>query len=333
MESVVRRSARQALGPCLAVAFLAGCSGLPAAPDGRPAVPAAAGASRNDGAKSWMAADAKTKDLLYVTAGTIDVYSYPQGQLEGQLTGLSLPYGDCTDKKGDVYVTDYKENTVVEYAHGVTQPIRTLPVPGSGPYACAVDPASGNLAVTTAGDVSGGGANVAVYRKASGTPKTYTDREISGYAYCTYDNAGDLFVDGIPAHGYGYDYELAKLPRRAKSLKAVTLEYGLSWSAGLQWNRGYLAVGQPIRPYIVRYAISGRNGTYAGSTPLTDAYEATQFIIAGSKAIVTNEYYFDRYIVRWDVLVFNYPAGGGETEEIVDASAPVYSVALSRRHN
>jgi DNA-binding beta-propeller fold protein YncE len=283
-----------------------------------------------------MAASANVKKLLYVTLptnGSVDVFSYPQGELEGQLTGFSYPYGDCTDEKGNVYITDYNRNAVVEYAHGGTEPVRTLSLPGTGPWSCAVDPGGGNLAVTDAGTVSGAGADLAIYRKARGAPKTYTDPAIFSYAFCAYDDAGDLYVDGIPAKGYGYDFELAELEHGGKSLKAVSLEYGTSWNGALQWDRNYLTVGQPVPPHILRYTMSAGYGTYAGSTTLTDAYEARQFIIAGGKAVVVNQYYVDRYIARWDVLVFNYPAGGSETTDFLEPYTIVGSVALSHRKN
>jgi hypothetical protein len=77
--------------------------------------------------------------------------------------------------------------------------------------------------------------------------------------------------------------------------------------------------------------ISGEYGMYVGSTPLTGAHDAFQFIIAGNKTVVTNRYYYDRCIDKWDVLVFNYPEGGYQTEEILNSGSPVGSVALSRR--
>ncbi|HLY02902.1 MAG TPA: hypothetical protein VKR56_10485 [Candidatus Cybelea sp.] len=324
---------RRPLATLAASALLAACGGSQPPVGARGATPQIAAIATHAGHDtSWMAPNANVKDLLYVTTDTVvDAYSYPQDELEGQLTNFSYPLGDCTDTKGNVYITDYTKNTVVEYAHGGTQPIGKVSVPGSGPVACAVDPSSGNLAVTTAGDTSGGGANLVVYRKAKGKPRTYTDPAIFSYAYCAYDRAGNLFVDGTPARGYGYDFELAELPRQAKSLKAVNLEGGVSWAGGLQWDGHYLTVGQPVNPEIQRYSISEGYGTLAGSTALAGAYDARQFIIAGGKAIVVNEYYYDRYIARWDVLVYDYPAGGYETSEIIESGVPVYSVALSRR--
>jgi DNA-binding beta-propeller fold protein YncE len=107
--------------------------------------------------------------------GTIDLYSYPQGILEGQITGLSGPGGDCSDKKGNVYVTDVEPsgNEIVEFAHGGTQALRTLSVPsGSNPYSCAVDPTTGDLAVTNYGNTAGDGASLLIYlrQRASRNP-------------------------------------------------------------------------------------------------------------------------------------------------------------------
>jgi len=279
-------------------------------------------------------AGASARDLLYVVIeeypAAVDAYSYPQDQLEGQLTGFSLPVGDCADKKGNVYIADYAANTVIEYSHGGSKPIRTLAVPGSGSVSCAVDPAGGDLAVTVAGGTSGIGAALAIYRPGKAKPKTYTYKPILRYAYCTYDDAGNLFVDGEPAQGYGDNFELAELPRDQTSLQAVTLQGGLPWSAALQWDGKYLTVGQNVRPQILRYTIAGGDGTYVGSTPLTDSYDAMQFVIAGNKAIVVNRYYVDRYVTKWNVLVYRYPQGGYSIEDMVESSTPVGSVALSR---
>lgn len=203
-------------------------------------------------------------------------------------------------------------------------------MPGIDPVGCAVDRRSGDLAVTSAGNTSGQGANVAIYRKAQGTPKTYTYAKIRGFTSCTYDNNGNLFVDGTPAQGYGYDYELAELPRRAQSFRGVNVQYGLPWAAPLQWDGEYLAVGQDVLPQIVRYTIGNGYGTYVGSTPLSDAYDANDFVIVGKKAIVVNTYYVYFYVERWNVLVYDFPAGGDSTLNMLDTGTPVGGIALSR---
>jgi hypothetical protein len=321
--------ARYGLAASLLTVLPAGCSGSSVTP-GPAAVP---NAQTANGARSWMASSANARRLLYVTRPydqTVDVYTYPQDQMVGQLTGFLDPLGSCTDKRGNVYITDLKQYSIVEYAHGGTQPVQTLSVPGINPVACAVDRRSGDLAVATTGDSSGAGANVAIFPKATGTPKTYTYAKIRGFTSCAYDNKGNLFVDGTPAKGYGYDYELAELPRRAQSFQGVDVQYGLPWGAPLQWYGKYLAAGEDVLPKILRYAVAAGYATFAGATPLSDAYDAFDFVIAGKKAIVANIYYVYFYVTRWDVLVYGYPAGGDSTLNMLDTGTPVGSIALSR---
>ena len=134
--------------------------------------------------RSWMAPDAKAKDLLYVTNAGYDevlVYSYPQYKLVGTLTGFYfVPDGVCTDKKGNVWIVNNSAQENVEYKHGGTSQIASLSDPGYYPTICSVDPTTGNLAVAnkeTIGSSPQQG-NVAIYAHAKGTPKLYADSEL-----------------------------------------------------------------------------------------------------------------------------------------------------------
>ena len=83
--------------------------------------------------------------------GNVYVYSFPDAKLQGTLTGLSFPTGECVDKAGDVWIVEEGPNEIVEYAHGGITPIATLTDPNNGPQACAVDAKdAGNLAVANA---------------------------------------------------------------------------------------------------------------------------------------------------------------------------------------
>lgn len=312
------------------VASLAGCGGLPVAHSGATANATAPQATLQQ-KRSWISPAAlRHKDLLYVANyNKVYVFTFPGGDVEEELTGLSRPYGICTDRKGRIYITDFGKNAVAEFAHGGTHALRSLSVPGNAPAGCAVDPKSGDLAVTSYGTASGGGAGLAVYRKAKGTPKVYTDPDLVNYADCSYDDSGNLFVVGsTSAHSYGTS-KLAELPRNGASLLTVSLDYNSGWLAGVRWDGQYLAVGQSVLPSILRYKIADGGGTYVGRTPLTDSYAEQNFIIVGDQAIVVNLYYYDTYLSKYQVLVYDYPAGGNSTNLIMDSIAPVTSVALS----
>ena len=90
----------------------------------------------------------------------------------GTLTGFAAPYGQCTDKSGNVFITQFEASEVTEYAHGGTNPTKTLDTPGVNPVGCSVDPKTGNLAVANfISDNYPGG--ILVFAHATGTPKEY----------------------------------------------------------------------------------------------------------------------------------------------------------------
>ena len=123
-------------------------------------------------AKSWILAQAKSENLVYVSDENLDnvyVFSYGTGRLVGTLKGFQDPNGLCADKAGNVWVTDFLSGRIIEYAHGGTTPIATLSDDYGGPIACSVDRTTGNLGVATYQS------GVAVYKKAQGLPALFSD--------------------------------------------------------------------------------------------------------------------------------------------------------------
>ena len=211
--------ARYVAGVCTAIAMLAGCGGSqsPIAVPGVMPQTSRIGTHADRG-MSWMLPEAKSEDLLYASSQsgpttyyrpTVWVFSFPQGKLVGKLMGFSPTaqlYGLCTDHKGDIFVTASGTGTalqsqIYEFAHGGTQSKATLNDPGSA-IGCAVDPTTGNLAVTNNFSLSGpsNNGNVEIYRHAKGRPTMYYDKNIYSYYYCAYDDKGDLFVDGVAGY-------------------------------------------------------------------------------------------------------------------------------------
>ena len=76
-----------------------------------------------------MAPDARVHELMYVSdfgAASVSVYSYPAGKLEGHLRGVVAPAGECSDRSGNVFVTEPTAGKIREFAHGGTRPIAVL---------------------------------------------------------------------------------------------------------------------------------------------------------------------------------------------------------------
>jgi hypothetical protein len=267
-----------------------------------------------DRGRSWMKPGVKGENLLYVTnAGTddLDVYSYPQGQLLGTLTGFLDPVGECVDKTGDVFVTDYRAQNIVEYAHGGTSPIATLSDSGYHPGECSVDPTTGNLAVANSGGVS-------IYADAQGTPTQYADTNLGGVFFCGYDNNGNLFVDGV---NNSQAVEVDQLRSGSSSFAQIFLNQSLGGPGGVQWDGHFLAVADSFSDTIYEFAIdpSQNTGVLIGSTTLNGSPSlGNQFWIQGRRIVALN---FDGF-----PLLYHYPAGGRPMKDFIDASTPVGAV-------
>lgn len=316
-----------ALSLCLAAASVAGCAGLQP-PIGAPStiLKSHAVARHSDRARSWVLPEAKTDDLLYVAnwrSGEVTIYAYPSGNSVGVLEGFDEPYGLCTDKAGDVFVPDFGNERVVEYAHGGKNPIEILKDNGT-PSSCAIDPRTGDLAVPNSCDGPEGSCypsgTVLIYKHATGIPKQLTDTYSSQMFYCTYDANGDLFVDGIftiSPRSIGF----ADLPRGSATFKpiALTLPENPQAPGGLQWDEGYLAVTRFDGNRIYRYALNGNRARLEGATRIDGVrnnYGTNQFLIRDASVVapvlVTKR-------TSGMVEFFRYPRGGKPLKAITDS--------------
>jgi hypothetical protein len=272
---------------CFSVTFalLAGCGGsqppigAPGAMPQRAAI-ATDAARSNDGA-SWMAPDAATQDLLYVSdVRTVTVYSYPRGKYIGTLRHFYVATGMCVDNKGNVFVVDGGYYKIFEYAHGGTKRIATLQSPTKDPVGCSVDPTTGNLAVGSLG--FGSAPTVAIWKNARGKSKTYQDSAFHQFYFCSYDDRGNLFVDGLTAPGSGH-FGLAELPKGASHLTNIAVSQYISYPGGVEWDGKHIAVGDQNRPVIYQLAIAQGHGTVVGTTHMgSGARSVKQFWIQGT---------------------------------------------------
>jgi hypothetical protein len=310
-----------ALGVCTVIATLAGCGGSqinpPGATQGVALQRNGAMAVHPDHSRSWMAPQAKSDSLLYISdlgTNAVYVFSYPKGTLVGTLAGFAAPFGECVGNKGDVFIANYEASNIIKYAHGGTSPIATLSDPGYFPGDCAVDPTTGNLAVTNLMTTGNGQGTVAIYKDAAGKPTAYyTDPVISRMAFCGYDKAGNLFVDGLTS---GNAFAFAELPKGSKSFRKITLNQHIETPDGMQWDGTHMAVEDGSVGVIYRFAISGTKGTEVGTTPLVGSANVLQFWIDGPKVVGANN-------SSGTVTFWNYPAGGSGTKTITGLVQPL----------
>jgi hypothetical protein len=277
-------------------ASLAGCAGTQA-PIGT-AVPTMQSREVTTGASG---------DLLYAASpSTIFVFTYPKPRRVSEITLPELGGGQvCSDASGNVFApVGSATKEIVEYAHGGSQPIKILSSPaGSNPYACAVDSATGDLAVTNDNFAPHG--SVEIYKGSSGSPQTYHLHGFTPY-FCTYDNHSDLFVTGVGK------YVLAVLRNGSSQFTRIALKFGLS--DGIAWDGSYITVSRPHKDAIYRIKVEGNKGRIAGITQLTGAKDGTdlyQFWIQGNELIRPSGKY------NTQVGLWHYPAGGAPIRLIV----------------
>lgn len=338
---------RYSLGLCGALVALTACGGgaqTPLTPLGSGGLVNTAGGLPSrampivhaNNARSWMTPDAaKAQDLLYVSdlnENSVHVYSYPAGKLVAKLTDdLNNPDGLCIDKNQNIWIVNNAgaADIAVEYKHGGKKHIGAVQDPGLGVHiGCAVDPATGNLAVTTYGVSSAGGGVVSIYAHARGTPQHYADSKIKHFNFCGYDPKGNLYADGTDAAQSQFHF--AELSKGAKTFKTVTLTGGLIYyPGGVQWDGKYVVVGdQSVGGSDVSalYQTTGSGGKIVNAIALDDptdgsAEDIVQFWIDGNTVVGPNNY-------GQDAAFFKYPAGGKPTKTI--KSRYTYGAAISK---
>ena len=281
-------------------------------------------------AHSSMQANTSGQNLLYVSSvstGQVYVFAYPQGALVTTLSGISAPYGECTDRNGDVFITSIvslsQGSKILEYAHGGTTPIASLDDPG-GAFACAVDPNTGNLAVANSQDSSNpynpDYGDVAVYRSATGSPTMYYSSDFSGFVSCGYDNKKNLYLAAIHPDDPVHQVRLARLKANDTQVGSIGLDSdiygGYEFQPSVQWDGKYMTLSSVPKNEghagsgvvtLYRLKVSGDNATVVSSLLLKTSknLHGGQSWVRGQE--VLGIYYANGYS---NVATWRYPAGG-----------------------
>lgn len=195
----------------------------------------------------------------------VTVYSYANQALVGVLTGFQQPMGGCSDTSSNVYITDSAAQQIVEYAHGGSKPIKKLNDAPDYPYACSIDPITGNLAVAN-DDGSSQEGNIAIWPQGSGEPTRYTDSQVYNFENCAYDANGNLLANGYVDSGYQTYF--AWLPRGGTQLANVIVpgpRGGWKWGHidGVGWDGKYFTIDAYE---IYRIVLTHGQAYYAGET-------------------------------------------------------------------
>lgn len=279
--------------------------------------------------RSWMLPAAKNiKKLLYVAGAvtnTVYVYDYKTAVLVGELTNSSFdqPSGECVDKKGDIWITNWQGLSVVEYAHGGASPIRTLHTE-TYQTACSVDPTTGNLAVGTFYGT------LDVWKHAKGTPTNYGSSECPYIWGPGYDNHGNLFMESETA--YPYPIFICELSHGGSSLQIVPQDWTINYGADVMWDGQYITFadqsfeGRELSAGVYQATESASGLALVGSTALGDpcgSSDVVQPFIVGAKNTPKNDRQGTVVIGSNNscltvVDYWGYPSGGNP-QRVIDA--------------
>lgn len=305
-----------------------------------------------DHRKSWISPQmAGAPRLLFVSddsTNDVDVFTMPALALVGTLTGFSEPQGLCSDTNGNIWVTNEGTQTIYLVTRGGLL-INVVYDPDGYPVGCAVDPATGNLAVTNIYNVTLSGPGETEVYPAGGGP-AYSYANPAQYNYYSvgfappsgsdHDTAGDhdtgdhhhhhhyhgstLYVDGLTSYSV---FILSKLTSGSSSMTTVPIHGGTIYFPGMvQWDRAgnYLAVGDQLcldteTSCVYHVGISGSTGSITGVTNLlnyngTSVCDLVQGVIAahGLKYLAGGDYEYCGYAIS-SVDRWPYPAGGSPT--------------------
>ena len=256
------------------------------------------------------------RNLLYVAASSVQVFTYPRGKLVGSL-GIFDSYL-CSDRFGNVFVTGAEGISYVWiFPHGSGQPKATLYNPQS-PGGCSVDKSSENLAVS---DPDSNLMVIFPHKRRRGwrLARQYSDPDMRASLYCAYDPEGNLFLDGYSTSD---SFVLVELPKGSSTFTPITLDQVIHSPGSVQWDGNDLAVedagaSRSSEALIYRFAINGRHGNKVSATTLTDSAGDGQFLIHGSTVIGPLSYNYAQGVGFW-----GFPSGGAPVSTISTYSYP-----------
>jgi hypothetical protein len=190
--------------------------------------------------KSWVSPDVKRAARLFFATdfGLRDVYIYtmPGMELKGTLTGFSSPQGACSDTKGDVFITDTYVFQIFEYSRSGML-LNTFNDSYGLPVGCAIDPATGDLAVSDIYSYNSTGTfpgQIVVWAGAnpSSTPTTLSNPSQFYYYFVGYGPGSILWTSGRDSSG---SYMVSSCS--ASGCSTVSLSGGTIYFPGaVQWD-------------------------------------------------------------------------------------------------
>jgi hypothetical protein len=223
-------------------------------------------------------------------------FDFPKSDVStATISGVSEPQGECAQNGNKAFwVVASESDEIEEFAYRGSSPIVTLSESAGEAAGCTIDPKTDDMAVTILG-----AGDVVIFTDTKGTGTTVADGLASSY-FPTYDNKGDLFVDGITQSD---TYGVVEMASGKSSFKAVTLPNTIEFPGGMQWDGKYVTLGDQEAHAIYQYTISADVAKLEGTVALDGTSDCVQTWIAKKLVYCPDA-------GNENATVFAYPAGG-----------------------
>ena len=338
---------RYALSIC-AAAMLAGCGGSQPPVGATGVMPqGSALAAHAERTGSWMLPEARDiKRLLYISDNTnavVNIFNYDTSKLVGQLTGFQEPRGQCVDAAGDIWISDFFAEVMIEFARGGTHILKMLGTKYYSPYGCSISP-SGDLAVSALGTTTD---VMQVWKKARGSPITYATPDVlcDSLSAPGYDENGALYAEANLFFSSQYLVHVCMANPRTQMLEGVEFHSPIRGPDGPMWDGRYMTVmaggtgGSKVwAAYRVITADRSRRFKQAGKTLFTDS--CASFVRVGYPFIVGTQNTPINHTQADEVVgpdaacpgefdYWHYPAGGAPYKTMNNAPANISGDSVS----
>jgi len=249
-------------------------------------------------------------------SSSLDVFDYPKSDSSTGTISGDDPQGICTQTgKKDFWQVNSGDDEIDEYAFGGTTPITTLSESAGEAAGCSLDAKSGNLAVSILG-----GGDVVIFTGHKGTGTTVADGLASTY-FITYDNKGDLFVDGITESD---TYGMSEMASGGSSFTAVTLPNTIEFPGGMQWDGKYVTLNDQEAHDIFQYSVASDVATLKGTVSLSGSSDCVQTWIAKKLVYCPDA-------GNQNATVYAYPSGGSSIATLSGSfDTPIGAVSISK---
>jgi hypothetical protein len=250
-------------------------------------------------------------------SGVVLQFDFPKSDVStATISGVSQPQGECAQNgKKAFWVAAAGSDEIEEFAYRGSSPIVTLSESTGEPASCTIDAKTDDMAVTILG-----AGDVVIFTDTKGTGTTVADGLTSSY-FPTYDNKGDLFVDGVTQSD---TYGVVEMASGSSSFKAVTLNNSIEFPGEMQWDGKYVTLNDQEAHGIYQYTCSDDSCTSNNTVELDGTSDCVQTWISGKYVYCPD---FPNEVAD----VFAYPAGGSAIATLTGSyDGPIGSVAIAK---